>query len=118
MTKRQKQAYLVKNNIIEVTEQSVNKKTGNIGLEDETVLFSLDPSRKSKPLRSEMPRRIKRHKVITDEERAEKQTQALKAILEEIVVKEKEREDKQKKLKEEKETNSNNHMVKAIETNS
>jgi hypothetical protein len=115
MTKRQKQAYLVKNNIIEVTEQSVNKKTGSIGLEDETVLFSLDPSRKSKPLRSEMPRRIKRHKAITDEERAEKQTQDLKTILEDIAIKEKEREDKQKKLKEEKEFNSQRSLLKIKE---
>lgn len=102
MTRRQKQAYLVKNNIIEVTEQSVNKKSGKLGLEDETVLYSLDPSRSGKPLRSEMPRRVRKHKVVTIEEQAEKQTAALKKILEEINRKEKERESKQKSLKKQK----------------
>ena len=106
MTKRQKQAYFVKNNIIEVTEQSVNKKTGNIGFKDETILYSLDPSRSGKAQRIEMPRRVRKHKTITLEEQAEKQRKALKEILDEINRKEKECENKEKiskKLKKEKE---------------
>ena len=106
MTKRQKQAYLVKNNIIEITEQSVNKKTGNIGFNSETVLYSLDPSRSGKNSRIEMPRRVRKHKTITLEEQAEKQTNALQEILDEISRKEKDWENKEKnskKLKKEKE---------------
>jgi len=99
MTRRQKQAYLVKNHIIEVTEQSVNKKSGTIGLGDETVLYSLDPSRSTKKSKPELPRRVRKHKTVTLEEQAENQRQALTKILEEIDRKEKERDSKQKSFK-------------------
>ena len=109
MTKRQKQSYLVKNNIIEVTEQSVNKKIGRIGLEDETVLFSLDPSRTTNPMRTEMPRRIKRHNVVTEEEKAEKQTEELQKILEEINQNQKDTETNHKSLKEQRDKDGVGH---------
>jgi hypothetical protein len=112
MTRRQKQAYLVKNNIIEVTEQSVTKKAGRIGLEDETVLYSLDPSRTTKPLRSEMRPRLRKHKIITIEEQAEKQTEELNKILDEINRKEKERETKLKKQKQDQEEMNLKRKVK------
>ena len=78
----------------------MTKKSGKINLEDETVLYSLD-SRMSRPLRSEMRSRVRKHKVVTIEEQAEKQTEALNKILGDISRKEK---DKEKKTKENKQT--------------
>ncbi|CAI2371979.1 unnamed protein product [Moneuplotes crassus] len=99
MTKRQKTKYLVENNILnEVKEETVTKKSGRINLEDETVLYSLD-SRAKKPIRSEMRPRMRKHKVVSVEELAEKQTEALKKILEDIDRKEKERDSRNKELK-------------------
>lgn len=89
--------------MLEVTEQSVNKKVGTLELGNETVLYSLDPSRYGKKQKPEITKRIRKHKIITSEEHAENQRKALTKILEEMDQKEKDRKNRQKQLKENKE---------------
>ena len=85
-------------------QETVTNKSGRINLNDETVLYSLE-SNKSKPLRSEMRPRVRKHNVITIEEQAEKQTIALREILEDIAQKEKDKENRTKEMKNKKKIN-------------
>ena len=89
MTLRQKQVYL---------QQISQQESNNINLEGQTGLYSLE-SLGPKPHKSEIPRRVRKHKTITLEEQTENQRKALSKILEEMNRREKERDERQKQQK-------------------
>ena len=89
MTLRQKQVYL---------QQISQQESNNINLEGQTGLYSLE-SLGPNTQKSEIPRRVRKHKTITLEEQTENQRKALSKILEEMNRREKERDERQKQQK-------------------